>query len=83
MSSNLPIFVWDVQIWNWAGEQYKCPSTSIPYWDSCCGEYFYESTDLESKLDTFMNHDYTPRDYILKNLTSELSAEKLYNHIYN
>ena len=56
------------------------PCTSIPYWDSRCGEYFYTKEELESTFQIFQTklttHQYTPRQYILENLTTEKCAER-------
>jgi hypothetical protein len=49
--------------------------SSVPYWDNRCGVKFNNisefSTKLEEFLDKLNSHKFTPRDYILENLTLE------------
>jgi hypothetical protein len=83
MSCNLPLFVWDVKFWKDRGEEYKIESTSIPYWDEKCGEFFFYKEEIEEKFKVFMEKIdyYKPRNYILKNLKIEDQSEKLYKLI--
>lgn len=77
MSCNLPLLVWDVDIWLDRGHEYQCPSTSIPYWDEKCGEFFYDLKDFEFKLNLIENGDYSPRNFILKNFNIKEQSKKL------
>jgi hypothetical protein len=79
MSSNLPMFVWDVDQWNDRGEQYVCEATSVPYWDKSCGEKVYSIFGQEEKFKTFINSldSYSPRKFILDNLSLEKQAKEL------
>lgn len=77
MSCNLPLIVWDVTHWVDRGEQYKCEATSIPYWDSRCGEFFYDINNMLDKFNLFMSNRYNPREYILENLTTEKQSKKI------
>lgn len=79
MSCNLPLLVWDVGEWNDMGPEHACPATSIPYWDSTCGEVFYSADELENVYDVFINQNYKPRDYITANLNINKQAEILLN----
>ena len=77
MSCNLPLLVWDVKEWNDMGSQHACPATSIPYWDSVCGEVFYSTDELENAYNLFTNQNYKPRDYVLDELNTNVQAGKL------
>ena len=77
LSCNVPILVWEVKTmhdeFNHDKEydKYKLNATVIPYWDNRCGEYFYNTGELESTYNKFINNldKYKPREYILDNLT--------------
>jgi hypothetical protein len=78
MSCNLPLLVWDVKKWEDMGVNNSCESTSIPYWDETCGEYFFNKDEFLEKFKKFMSCDtYRPRNYILENLSLSKSAEIL------
>lgn len=81
MSSNLPLLVWDIEYWSDRGDEYKVPSTSIPYWDETCGVSFKNIEDLENKFNFFMENlnNFKPREYILQNLTLRGQAKKILN----
>ena len=84
MSCNVPLLVWSVKLRN---KQYpyrkdfqnvKTNVTTIPYWDSRCGEFFYEKEELDSTFNRFISKlkTYKPREYILENLSVEKCGEK-------
>jgi hypothetical protein len=82
LSCNVPLLVWNALTMNQELNS-RCepiPCTSIPYWDSRCGEYFHTKEELESTFQTFQTklnaNAYTPRQYILENLTTEKCAER-------
>jgi hypothetical protein len=81
LSCDVPLFVWNINsMQKEHGSNYPdIPATSIPYWDDCCGEFFYNWDELESKFDTFISkiNEYTPRKFILENLSIEKCEEKL------
>ena len=77
MSCNLPLLVWDVKIWDYLGPDHACESTSIPYWDTICGEFFYEKDNFETTLQLFLKSTYKPREYISENLSLDIMAEKI------
>ena len=90
LSTNTPILAWDSEGY-WqdpayypASVQYE-PVSSVPYWDKRCGVKFKNGTDFEEKLKLFMQKkeagQFSPRDYILENLTLEKCAED-YVRIY-
>jgi hypothetical protein len=51
----------------------------VPYWDDRCGEVFYNADEFESKLELFLSKlgTYSPRDYIIENLSSEVCEKHL------
>ena len=79
MSTNTPLFVWDVKEWVYMGEQYKVPASSVPYWSDDCGERFYDVQDMEETFDRFCAkiREYTPRKLIESELSYKVSIEKL------
>lgn len=81
MACNKPLLVWDVKEWDYLGDQYKVPATSVPYWSNECGEKFYEACELKSTFDKFYaNIDrYNPKKLIDSELSYKVSVEKLLN----
>jgi len=82
LSSGVPILAWDQgqcldpNRFSW-GEP-EIPATSVPYWDECCGVTFRNMSDFPERLNEFLDQqarrDFSPRDYILENLTLEKCA---------
>ena len=84
MSSNLPMFVWDVDKWTDRGPEHECPASSVPYWDERCGEKVYSLSELEAARERFSIFldsldNYSPRSFILENLTLKQKAQDLIN----
>ena len=54
----------------------KIPASSIPYWDSRCGEFFYDKNEFETRYNHFVKNlnKYKPREFILENLTMKKRA---------
>jgi hypothetical protein len=80
LSYNVPLLVWNVKSMNQEyGYNYEdIPASVIPYWDTRCGEFFYNHTELEETFNLFISklETYKPRDYILENLSVEKCAER-------
>jgi len=80
LSSNLPLFVWNVTRLNQEyGFNYPpFPATSIPYWDERCGEFFNEIHEFDDKFDLFLNKldTYKPREYVMENLSVKICSER-------
>ena len=82
LSCNVPLLVWSAQTMNQEdGSNYNSiPCTSIPYWDSKCGEYFHHLSELPAAFQTFQEKlttdQYNPRQYILETLSTEKCAER-------
>jgi glycosyltransferase involved in cell wall biosynthesis len=87
LSCNVPLFVWSVTSMNQEyGTNYEdFPATTIPYWDTRCGEYFYKLEEMEKQFDLFLSklETYQPREYILENLSMEVCEKKFIEHIIN
>lgn len=86
MAMDVPIFAWDQGFWldtnrfTW-GEKEPVPASSVPYFDATCGEKFKDLEEFNSILPKFIESiqkgKYEPRNYILKNLSLEKSAERM------
>lgn len=78
LSCNVPLLVWNVtnmsQEYNSIYD--KIPASSIPYWDSRCGEFFYDKNEFETRYNHFVKNlnKYKPREFILENLTMKKRA---------
>ena len=92
LSTNTPIFVWDRGgFWEdpfYYPDKVKFkPVSSVPYWDDRCGMKFKDYNDFKSNFDTFFskvkNKDFSPRVYILENLTLEICAQKYLDIVNN
>ncbi|HEY4324126.1 MAG TPA: hypothetical protein VGN20_09070 [Mucilaginibacter sp.] len=83
LATNTPILAWDRGGY-WQDPYYYPdkvkykPASSVPYWDERCGEKFSGANDFDEKLNEFLSKrdGFTPRNYILENLTLEICAEK-------
>jgi hypothetical protein len=85
LSTNTPIFAWDSSGY-WQDPYYYPhkvkykPVSSVPYWDDRCGMKFKDFETFEMNFDRFFqklkNHEFSPREYILENLTLEICARK-------
>ena len=83
LSCNVPLCVWSVQ--NMAQEQgvryFPYPATSASYWDSRCGEIFYAPNDFNAIFDKFLlnvsNGNYSPREFIMENLSIDICEKRL------
>ncbi|MGZ5103931.1 MAG: glycosyltransferase [Usitatibacter sp.] len=84
LSCGVPILAWD-RGGPWQDPQYFPervvfePVTSVPYWDERCGARFAAAADFASAWGAFWENAqagrYSPRDYILENLTLEKCAQ--------
>ena len=83
LSCNVPLLVWNVKSMNQEyGSSYDdIYATSISYWDNRCGEVFYNKEELNLTFDFFISklNTYTPRQYILDNISIEKCKEKFIN----
>lgn len=84
LSSGVPVLAWD-EGGDWRDpELYPDrvqfgPVSSVPYWDERCGLTFKDAPEFGPELDAFWEDletgSFSPRDYILENLTLEKSAQ--------
>jgi hypothetical protein len=85
LSCGVPILAWDRggywQDPEFYPDQVKFwPVSSVPYWDDRCGVKFGSVEEFPESLNRFMErlqqNDFSPRDYILENLTLEKCAQQ-------
>lgn len=88
LSCDVPLFVWETTSIN---QEYNSnygnyPGSTIPYWDSRCGNYFISANDFDEKFADFIrkveNNEYSPRSYIVENL-SIVECEKKFIELCN
>ena len=85
-TTNTPILAWDRGGY-WQDPYYYPdkvkyqPVSSVPYWDERCGMKFEDAADFEPQLEAFLNNlqQFSPRNYILENLTLEHCARNYLN----
>lgn len=89
LSAGVPILAWDRQgAWQdpeFYPDQVRFePVSSVPYWSDLCGERFGSFSDFEEKLTcfwmAFSSGVYTPREFIVENLSLKASAEEYVGH---
>lgn len=85
LSMGVPILAWDRGGYWQDPEFYPekvefSPVSSVPYWDQGCGVKFSSIAEFGEKLQFFTgmlaNNAFSPRKYIMENLTLEICAEK-------
>ena len=77
LSSGIPCYVFNQTEWQCPQRGTRAPATSVPYFDSRCGE-ISNDIDLEHFSSFIQNvkvGKYSPRDYIMENHTLQQSAE--------
>jgi glycosyltransferase involved in cell wall biosynthesis len=88
LSTGVPIFAWDNGEWLDPmkfvyGEEGHTPASSVPFFDSSCGLTFKNLDDFYIQLPDFFNalgnFSYNPRNFVLENLSLEVSANKFMN----
>lgn len=86
LSSGLPCFVFDKDIWDDYND--VAPATSSPYFSNLCGVKIDRKLIFQEKCELFFNflnllHTFDPRKYILDNHTLEISAKKIENILFD
>jgi len=81
LSMDVPILVWNAKTLEqeWGNKKYegiKIKYETIPYWDSRCGEFFYDKEEFEKTFKKFLKNNYSPREFVLENLSFEKCKEK-------
>lgn len=77
MSSNMPLLVWDNEEWEEMPGLMNPVPTSVNYWSSECGEKFYNEEDFATAFHKLINNDYSPKEYVKKELSYEVCVKKL------
>tara|TARA_B110001450_G_scaffold73959_1_gene70420 strand:- start:4679 stop:6007 length:1329 start_codon:yes stop_codon:yes gene_type:complete len=94
LSCNLPLLVWGVTLrkqeypYIKAYVQIKSKVSTVPYWNTECGELFHNYSELENTFNKFIKNidNYNSRKFILENLSMDKCVEKwnsLLYEIYN
>ena len=87
LSCDVPLLVWNVtsmnQEYNASYSDLKATTTS--YWDSKCGEIFYNIDELDNVYNKFIKNieNYKPREFVVDNLSVEVCENKLIEFIKN
>lgn len=85
MSCNIPLLVWNNTLlsqtkgdYPFPQELYDIPVTSVPYFDNHCGLVFDTEEELKINLEQIVDtwQEFSPREYILKNLSLEGQARE-------
>jgi hypothetical protein len=72
MSMNVPILAWDCGTWEYKSLElnraFSAPASSVPYFDSTCGERFTSLEDFYRCWTLFKQNlgNYKPRDFIFR-----------------
>jgi hypothetical protein len=85
LSMNVPVFAWDQGFWldphRFNGDDPVIAATSIPFFDERCGSSFTDFAEFENKIDPFLQNvnerKYSPREYVIENLTLKKSAQRM------
>ncbi len=89
LSMNVPVLAWDQGIWLDPKYTDSTSATiiasSVPYFDSSCGLTFCGINDFNDIIIEFikMKESFTPRDFVLMNLSYEKSCQYLIDIIAN
>jgi len=85
LSTNTPMFVWDVTHWSDRGDEFKVEASSVPFWDETCGTRETGVSNIEISFSEFLEKFvfFKPRDYILKNINLEGQAQKIIKELYD
>ena len=61
------------------------PATTVPYWDGRCGELFYQDSEFLERFQLFLEKlpTYSPREYILENLSMDVCEKRVIDLIVN
>ncbi|ACU06092.1 glycosyltransferase [Pedobacter heparinus] len=89
MSMNVPVFAWDMGLcmdparFKWGHP--VIPASSVPFFNERCGAKFKDLSSFYHDFEAFrlnvISGHYSPRDYILENLSLKKSAEQMLNII--
>ncbi len=82
-STDVPVMVLKNRINTYRKKRYSC--SSAPYLSPHNGLFFDDITDFKTKLYEWKENrnQFTPRDWVSKNMSDEICAMNLYNHTIN
>ena len=82
MAANKPLFVLDQPVWDHMGQEYAVPATSVPYWSNECGEKITRPEEIEDVFDRFYSNldNYTPKDFVDRELSPQKTVQILLDH---
>jgi hypothetical protein len=82
MAANKPLFVLDQSVWDHMGQEYAVPATSVPYWSNECGEKITRLEEIEDVFDRFYSNldNYTPKDFVDRELSPQKTVQILLDH---
>ena len=81
MAVGKPLLVWDVKEWDYMGDEYKIPASSVPYWSDDCGEKFYYEDEFEFAFQKFYDRidRYNSKNLFNSQLSYKISMKKLFS----
>lgn len=87
LSMNLPVLAWNQGYWldpNWINEK-KIQASSVPYFDSRCGETFKTIDEFDIKYKKFISQInlYKPREFAIEKLSFESSGKRFLEILKN
>lgn len=80
-SCNVPTLILQNNLRTYKGRRFKC--TTAPYLNEENGLFFTDNDDFKLKFDYWEKNKYQfkPRDWVLKNMSDEVSAKKLFEEL--
>ena len=74
-SMDVPTLVWDSKSVEYKGRTMQ--SSAAPYLSKKTGLFFQTPTDLASAIERCQRHQFSPRQWVIENMSDEVSARKL------
>lgn len=80
-SSDVPTFIWRNDSSVYQNRKYSC--STAPYLSNETGLFFDNIIDFEIAMNNFLSgkYSFTPREWVLKNMSDEVCAKQLFCHI--
>jgi hypothetical protein len=80
-SCDVPTFIWRNDSNVYQNRKYSC--STAPYLSDATGLFFDNVIDFELAINDFLagKFSFTAREWVLKNMSDEVCAKKIYNHI--
>ena len=87
LSVNVPLFVWNVRLLSqeYGGQYPDLFATTIPYWDSTCGEVVYTHDEFGARFRDFLPKlaTYRPREFVIKELSIDICQKRFIECFFN